>query len=38
MEEIIKYLDNFHHLVLHLPKRAFLFSFLLFTSNKNRII
>ena len=34
MEEIIKYLGNFHPVVLHLPIGAFLFTFLLFVSQK----
>ena len=34
MEEIIKYLGNFHPVVLHLPIGAFLFTFLLFISQK----
>ena len=34
MEEIIKYLGNFHPVVLHLPIGAFLFTFLLFASQK----
>ena len=34
MEEIINYLGNFHPVVLHLPIGAFLFTFLLFISQK----
>ena len=34
MEEIIKYLGNFHPVLLHLPIGAFLFTFLLFISQK----
>ena len=34
MEEIIKYLGNFHPVVLHLPIGAFLFTFLLFLSQR----
>lgn len=34
MEEIIKYLGNFHPVVLHLPIGAFLFTFILFVSQK----
>ena len=30
MEEIIKYLGNFHPVILHLPIGAFLFTLLLF--------
>jgi len=31
MEEIVKYLGNFHPVVLHLPIGAFLFTLLLFS-------
>tara|TARA_E500000178_G_C17030275_1_gene760215 strand:+ start:3403 stop:3579 length:177 start_codon:yes stop_codon:yes gene_type:complete len=34
MEEIVKYLGNFHPVILHLPISAFLFTFLLFVSQK----
>ena len=34
MEEIIKYLGNFHPVILHLPIGAFLFTLLLFIYQK----
>ena len=34
MEEIVKYLGNFHPVVLHLPIGAFLFTLLLFSYQK----
>jgi uncharacterized membrane protein len=34
MEELVKYLGNFHPVILHLPIGAFLFTFLLFISQK----
>ena len=34
MEEIVKYLGNFHPVVLHLPIGAFLFTLLLFAYEK----
>ena len=34
MEEIIKYLGNFHPVILHLPIGAFLFTLLLFIYGK----